>query len=104
MVFGVVAIVEKEPVVDFSVTAYPPRDRFVGVRTVVTIVTVQITEAVPEIPERNHKEEHVSPVKEKHDQQRGRERRQLEVPPKDVAIPAFAQLPTNRADIVAEET
>src|SRR5947209_13239585 len=104
MVFGVIAIVEKEPVVNFSVTAHAPRNRFVGVRAVMAIVTVQITEAVTEIPERDHEEDHVSPVEEKHDQERGRERRQLEVPPTDIAISAFAQFSANRADVVAEET
>src|SRR6267378_6774814 len=99
MVFGVVAVVAKEPVVDFAVTAHAPGDRLVGVRAVVTIVAVQITEAVAEIPERNHKEDHVSPVEVKHDQKSGRERSQLEVSPKDVAISAFAQFPTNRTDI-----
>src|SRR5260370_25210980 len=90
MVFGVVAVVEKEPVVDFSVAAHAPGDWFVRVRAVVAIVTVQITETMAEIPERNHKEDHVPPVKEKHDKERGRERSELEVSPKDVAISAFA--------------
>ncbi len=52
MVLGVVAVVEKQPVIDFSVTAHAPGDRFVGIRAVMAVVTVQITEAVPEIPER----------------------------------------------------
>ena len=52
MMFGVVTVVEEEPVVNFSVTAHAPRDRFVGIRTVMAIVTVQVTEAVAEIPER----------------------------------------------------
>src|SRR5439155_447630 len=69
MVFGVVAVVEKEPVVDFSVAAHAPGDWFVRVRAVVAIVTVQITETMAEIPERNHKEDHVSPIEEKHHQQ-----------------------------------
>ena len=68
------------------------------------VVTVQITEAMAEVPERNHKENHVSPVEEKHHEQGGRERSQFEVSPKDVAVPTFAQFSTNRTDIVAEET
>src|SRR5882724_1992567 len=104
MVFGVVAIVEKEPVVDFSVAAHAPGDGFVRVRAVVAIVTVQITETMAEIPERNHKEDHVSPIEEKHDEKRGRERSQFDVSPKNVAVPALPQLATDRADIVAKET
>src|SRR6266403_4807370 len=104
MVFGVVAVVEKEPVVDFSVAAHAPGDWFVRVGAVVAIVTVQITETVAEIPERNHKEDHVSPIEEKHDEKRGRERSQFDVSPKNVAVPALPQLATDRADIVAEKT
>src|SRR5437773_6409698 len=69
MVFGVVAVVEKEPVVDFSVAAHAPGDWFVRVRAVVAVVTVQLTETMAEIPARNHKEDHVSPIEEKHHQQ-----------------------------------
>src|SRR5437868_14738519 len=69
MVFGMVAVVEKESVVDFSVAAHAPGDWFVRVRAVVAIVTVQITERMAEIPERNHKEDHISPIEEKHHQQ-----------------------------------
>src|SRR5260370_12336285 len=104
MVFGVVAVVEKEPVVDFSVAAHAPGDWFVRVRAVVAIVTVQITETMAEIPKRNHEEDHVSPIEEKHDEKRGRERSQFDVSPKNVAVPALPQLATDRADIVAEKT
>src|SRR5258708_14871421 len=104
MVFGMVAVVEKEPVVDFSVAAHAPGDWFVRVGAVVAIVTVQITETVAEIPERNHKEDHVSPIEEKHDEKRGRERSQFDVSPKNVAVPALPQLATDRADIVAAKT
>src|SRR5436305_15123757 len=65
MVFGVVAVVVKEQVVDFSVAAHAPGDWFVRVRAVVAIVTDQLTEPLAEIAERNHKEDHVSPIDEK---------------------------------------
>ena len=45
MVFGMVAVVEKQPVVDFSVAAHTPGDRFIGIRSIMPIVTVQITES-----------------------------------------------------------
>ena len=35
MMFGVIAVVEEKPVVDFSVAAHAPGDRFVWVRAVV---------------------------------------------------------------------
>ena len=52
MMFGVVAVVEEEPVVDFSVAAYAPCNRFIGVRAVMPVVAVKITETVTEIEKR----------------------------------------------------
>src|SRR5437870_9319040 len=46
VVFGMIAVVEKEPVVEFSVAAYAPRDRLVRIRPIMAVVAVQITEAV----------------------------------------------------------
>lgn len=66
MVFGVVAIVEEQPVIDFSVAAYTPRDRLVGIRTVMTVITVQITETVAKIPKREEIKNHVTPVEKEH--------------------------------------
>src|SRR5689334_14827363 len=63
MMLGVVTVVKEKPVVDFSVATYAPGNRFIGVRPVMTIVTVQITEAVTEIPERQ-KIQHEPPVDE----------------------------------------
>ena len=40
MVLGVISVVEEEPVVNFPVAADAPGNRFVGVRTVMTIVAV----------------------------------------------------------------
>src|SRR2546421_10724832 len=65
MVFGVVAVGEKEPVVDFSVAAHAPGDWFGRVRAVVMIVTVQLTETQHEILERKQKEDHVPAIEEK---------------------------------------
>src|SRR5438034_7663150 len=104
MVFSVVAVVEEQPVIDFSVAAYTPRDRLVGIRTVMTVITVQITETVAKIPKRQEIKNHVTPVEHKHGEQRDRERRQLEISPEHVIVAAFAQFLANRADIVAEET
>src|SRR3984893_16416027 len=104
MVFGVVAVVEEEPVVDFSVTAHAPGDRFVGVSAVMTVVAVQITEAVAEIPERHKIKNHVSPVEEKHREERDCEGGQLKVSPDNVVVAALAKFFADRADIISEET
>src|ERR1700719_3400695 len=84
MMLGVIAVVEKQPVIDFAVTAYTPRDRFVRIRTVVSIVAIQITEAVPKIPERHGEKDHVSPVEQEHDEQRRSKCSQLEVAPEQI--------------------
>src|SRR5438067_6352671 len=104
MMFGVVTVVKKEPVVNFSVTAHTPGDRFVRVRAVMAIVTIQITEAVSQVPERHEIENDVAPAKEKHCKQRHRERSQLQISTEHVAVSAFAQFSSNRADVVAKET
>src|SRR5213592_139356 len=64
MVFGVIAVVKEKPVIDFSVAAHTPRNRLVRVRAVMTVVAVQITETMSQIPERQEKE-HELPVDEK---------------------------------------
>src|SRR5947208_16868203 len=52
MVFSVVSIIEEKPVVDFSIAADASRNRLVRVRAVMTVITVQVAEAMAEIPER----------------------------------------------------
>ena len=112
MVFCVITVVKEEPVIDFSVAAYAPGNRFVGVRAVVTVITVQVTEAMAEIPKRQEKE-HEPPVDEmnrfrwdngRHHEERRRERPQLDIAPEMIAVIAFAQFSADRADIVTEET
>ena len=74
MMFGVVTVVEKEPVVDLAVTAHAPRHRFVRIGAIMAIVTIQVAEAVAEI-EKWQKEENVAPVKKEQDKERGGKRR-----------------------------
>jgi len=74
MVFGVVAVVEKEPVVNLAVTAHAPRHRFVRIGAIMAIVTIQVAKAVAEI-EKRQKEENVAPVKKEQDKERGGKRR-----------------------------
>ena len=81
MVLGMVAVVEKQPIVDSSVAAYPPGDRFIGICTIMPIVAVEITEAVTQIPEGQEIKNHEAPVEQEHYKKRGRERSQLKVAP-----------------------
>src|SRR5437660_11887901 len=61
MVLGMVAVVEKQPIVDSSVAAYTPGDRFIGICTILPIVAVELTKAVTKIPERHDITDHGSP-------------------------------------------
>ena len=90
MVLGVVTIIEEEPVIDFAVTAHAPGNRFIGIRPLVPVIAVQITEAVTEIPKGDHEEDHVTPVEEEHDQQCGCECGELEISPKHIAVAALS--------------
>jgi len=74
MMFGVVTVVEKEPVVDLAVTAHAPRHRFVRIGAIMAVVTVQVAETVAEI-EKWQKKENVAPVKKEQDKERGGKRR-----------------------------
>src|SRR6266850_4434160 len=104
MVLGMVTVVEKQPIVDSSVAAYTPGDRFIGICTIMPIIAVEITEAVAQIPERQEIKNDVAPVEQEQDKKRGCERSQLKVSPEYIAIVAFAQFPANCSDIVPKET
>src|SRR6266498_3411602 len=104
MVFGMVAIVEKQPVVDFSVTAYTPGDRFIRVRSIMPIVAVEITKAVAEVPERQEIKNDVAPVKQEHHEKRDGERCQFEGAPEKIAVVVFAQFFPDRPYVVTKET
>ena len=81
MVLGMVAVVEKQPIVDSSVAAYTPGDRFIGICTIMPIVAVKITQAVAQVPERQEIKNDVAPVEQEHYKERGRECSQLKVAP-----------------------
>ena len=110
--FGVIAVVEKQPVVDSSVAAYTPCNRLVGVRSIVPVVAIQVTKTMAKVPERQ-KIQHESPVDEvnrirghddRHDQKRRGECRQLNVAPELIAVSPFPQVLSDRANIITEET
>ena len=112
MMFGVIAVVEKQPVVDFSVAAHAPRNRLVGVRSVVPVVAIQVTKTMAEIP-KWQEIQHESPVNEvnrsrwyddRHDEERRCKRSQLEIAPEIIAVLPFPQVLADRIDVVAKET
>ena len=51
MVFGMVAIVKKKPVVQLMVGAYTPGDRLVWIAPVMEKITIQVRATVPQIIE-----------------------------------------------------
>src|SRR5437762_8024293 len=63
MVLGVITVVEKQPVINFSVAAHSPRNRLVRVRAVVPVVAVQVAKTMTKVPERQEIQ-HESPANE----------------------------------------
>ena len=49
VMLGVKAVVEPDPIIKLVVTADAPGDRFIGISTVMSVVTVQIGKTMPEI-------------------------------------------------------
>src|SRR5262245_48239918 len=112
MVLCVVTVVEEQPVINSSVAADSPRNRLVGVRTVVPVIAIQVTKTMAEIPE-GQELQHESPVNKmnrirrdnyRHNQERRSKRSQFEIAPKMIAVVAFSQFLSDRAHIIAEET
>ncbi len=42
VMLGVVAVIEPDPIVELVVTAHAPRDRLIGIATVVAIIAIQV--------------------------------------------------------------
>jgi hypothetical protein len=63
MMFGVVAIKEPDPVIELVVAAHAPGDRFIGIAAVMAVVTIQVGEAMAEIP-KAAEENNVMPVQD----------------------------------------
>lgn len=112
MVLGVIAIIEKKPVVNFSVTAYAPSDRLVRVRPIMPIIAIQITKTMAQIPERQEIENE-SPINEmnrigrddnRHDKKCCGECRQFETAPEIVAVVSLPEIIADRANVVPKET
>ena len=74
MMFGMVTIVEPDPVIELVITAYPPGNRVVGICAVMAVVTVQLRETVPKII-KGKKETNVMPVQDSEKDERADERR-----------------------------
>src|SRR5215470_11603236 len=112
MVLGVIAVIKKQPVVNFSVTAYAPRNRLVRIRPIVPVIAIQVTKTMAEIPERQEIQDE-SPVNEmnrigrddnRHDQKCCGECRQFQIAPEIVAVVSFPEIIADRANVVAKET
>ena len=84
VVFCVIPVVEPGPVINLAIGAHTPGDRLVWIATVVTVIAVQIREAVAKIPKRQ-KETDVMPIKDSEDNKRRDETCQLEYSPERFA-------------------
>src|SRR5262245_26041737 len=51
VMFGMIAVVEPDPVIEFVVTAHTPSNWFVRIAAIVTVVAVEIRQAVTKVPE-----------------------------------------------------
>src|SRR6266536_3686330 len=102
MMLRVIAVEEPGPVVEFFVGAHSPRNRLVGVAAVMSIVTVQIREAVAKVPKRQKKTD-VTPVENAQDNERCDERGQLKDSPKRFARIFPLQFLENGLRIFAKE-
>src|SRR5262249_18974213 len=66
MMFCMVAIVEPGPVIELAVRAHAPGNRLIGIAPVMSVITVQVREAMAEVP-KWQKETNVMPVKNTED-------------------------------------
>src|SRR5436190_2001764 len=80
MMFGVVAVEEPDPVIKLVVAAHAPGDRLIGIAAVMAVVTVQVREAMAEVPEADQ-EDNVVPVQDAERDERSDEKNQLEHAP-----------------------
>ena len=98
-----IAIVEPGPVIELAVRAHAPGNWLIGVAPVMPVVTVQVREAMAEVPKRQ-KETDVMPVENTEDYKSRDETHQLEHSPKRVARVLAFQLLEDSLGILAKET
>ncbi len=91
MMLGVISVVEENPVINLAVAAYAPRDGLIGIGAVMAEVTVEITEAMSEVPKRQIEKDDVTPVQNEHDEKRRGESGQLDISPNQIGAAAFAK-------------
>jgi hypothetical protein len=84
MVFGMVAVIKPQPVVQFVVTADSPGNRLVRIASKMKIIAVQVGEAVPKII-KGQKEEHEMPVQHEPQHEQAEESHNFKHSPKSVA-------------------
>src|SRR5689334_7046325 len=104
MMLGVIAIVEEQPVVNFSVAAYAPGNRFVRIGTIMAEITIQVTEAMSEVIKRQEIKHDVMPVQNRQHDQSDDERGQFDIAPDVVGIIAFLQFTADRRRVIPEIT
>src|ERR1051325_5482512 len=103
MMFGMVAIVEPCPVIESAVRAHPPCNWLIGIAPVMPVVTVQVRQAMAEIP-KGQKETDIMPVKNTEHYKGRNETHQLEHSPKRIARVLAFQLLEDSLWILAKKT
>ena len=73
---GMKAVKKPDPIVKFVVTTHPPGKRFVRVAAVMAVVTIQVGEAMAEVPEADEKN-NVVPVQDAEGDERADEEDEL---------------------------
>ena len=84
MMFGVIAIIKPDPVIELVITAHAPRNRLIRIAAVMPVVAVQIRQAVTKVIERQKKTD-IMPVKNTEDHKSRNKRSEFEDPPKCLA-------------------
>ena len=92
MVLGVITVVEPRPVIELPIGAHAPGDGLVGIAAIVPVVSIQIREAMAEIPKRQ-KETDVMPVKDAENDKRCDEACQTRTLPKRPRAGSCALVP-----------
>ena len=103
MMFCVVAVKKPSPIVELAVGAHAPRNRLIGIAGIMSIISVQIRQAVAKIIERQ-KETDVMPIENTEDDKSRDERREFEDSPECFARILPFQFLKDGLGIFAEKT
>ena len=103
MMFGVVAVVEPDPIIKLLIAADAPRDRFIRISPVMPVVSVQVGKTVPEIP-KGEKETEVVPVQNTQRDKGTNKKNKLGHAPESFAPILALERTEDRFGIFAKET